>query len=317
MRKQKYYESKIFRNMEQSNSMVAVQQSAPTGNMGIDLFNPQFFETMQRVCKMYAHSELVPEMYRISAKNPESKAVGNCMIALEMASRIGASPLMIMQNMNIIYGRPGWSSKFLIATVNTCGRFDPLQFRFENLGKVGKVKYNDFAWDGSKGRNTIVVKEFDGTNLDNWQCVAFTTKRGGDAVLESAPVSILMAIQEGWYTKNNSKWVTMTKQMLTYRAASFWTSAYAPELSMGMKTTDEIMDIVDVEHEVVLNADERAKQDIENKNAKKVFDPELANDAKANASKPTDTQQKVASTEHKEPNPTPSNGFTPPKDPGF
>lgn len=304
-------------DQSKSNSVAAVQQSAPTGNMGIDLFNPQFFETMQRVCKMYAHSELVPEMYRISAKNPESKAVGNCMIALEMASRIGASPLMIMQNMNIIYGRPGWSSKFLIATVNTCGRFEPLQFRFENLGKVGKVKYNDFVWDGSKGRNTIVVKEFDGTNVDNWECVAFTTKRGGDAILDSAPVSIHMAIQEGWYTKNNSKWVTMTKQMLTYRAASFWTSAYAPELSMGMKTTDEIMDIVDIDHEVVPNADERAKQDIENRNAKKVFDPELANDAKANASKPTDLQKPTDSNKHGEPVNAPVQGFAPPKDPGF
>ena len=303
--------------MEQSNSVAAVQQSAPTGNMGIDLFNPQFFETMQRVCKMYAHSELVPEMYRISTKNPESKAVGNCMIALEMASRIGASPLMIMQNMNIIYGRPSWSSKFLIATVNTCGRFEPLQFRFENLGKVGKIKYNDFVWDSSKGRNTIVVKEFDGTNLDNWECVAFTTKRGGDAILESAPVSIHMAIQEGWYTKSNSKWVTMTKQMLTYRAASFWTSAYAPELSMGMKTTDEILDIVDIDHEVVPNADERAKQDIENKNAKKVFEPELADDAKANASKPTDPNKVPSSDKHGEPANAPVQGFTPPKDPGF
>ena len=75
--------------------------------------------------------------------------------------------------------------------------------------------------------------------------------KGSDSILESSPVSIEMAIQEGWYTKAGSKWKTMTKQMLMYRAASFWTSAYAPELSMGMKTDDEIRDIVDVDYEEI------------------------------------------------------------------
>ena len=44
----------------------------------------------------------------------------------------------------------------------------------------------------------------------------------------------------------------MPKQMLMYRAASFWTNAYAPELSMGMKTEDEIRDIVDVDYEEII-----------------------------------------------------------------
>ena len=32
-----------------------------------------------------------------------------------------------------------------------------------------------------------------------------------------------------------------------YRAASFWTNVYAPELSMGMRTIEEQQDIEDVE----------------------------------------------------------------------
>jgi hypothetical protein len=39
----------------------------------------------------------------------------------------------------------------------------------------------------------------------------------------------------------------MTQQMLIYRSASFWTNAYAPELSMGMKTTEEVQDTIDLE----------------------------------------------------------------------
>lgn len=226
---------------------------------GFNFFDPVQFDTMQRVCSLFANSELVPDMYKISDNNPKEKAIANCMIAIEMAQRIGASPLMIMQNMVIIYGRPSWSSKFLVATVNTCGRFNPLQYRFTEKGMLGKVDYTEYerTWDktlyGGKGgyKNAAKTVTFDGTKVMDIECVAFTTAKGSDKVLESSPISLRLAIQEGWYTKNGSKWRTMPKQMLMYRAASFWTNAYAPELSMGMKTEDEIRDIVDVDYEEI------------------------------------------------------------------
>lgn len=207
---------------------------------GIDFFNPSQFDTMQRACTMFSASELVPDCYRAEGKgNTPQKAVANCMIALDVASRIGASPLMVMQNLYIVYGRPSWSAKFLIATVNTCGRFEPLKFRFTNLGKVGKIGNLDYS------------------SVDNIECVAYTKAKGSDELLESSPISISLAIKEGWYTKNGSKWQTMPKQMLMYRAASWWTSVYAPELSMGMRTVEENEDIQDVEYEDVTHKLER------------------------------------------------------------
>lgn len=236
------------------------EAALPTSSQsGFNFFDPVQFDTMQRVCSLFANSELVPDMYKISDNNPKEKAIANCMIAIEMAQRIGASPLMIMQNMVIIYGRPSWSSKFLVATVNTCGRFNPLQYRFTEKGMLGKVDYTEYerTWDktlyGGKGgyKNAAKTVTFDGTKVMDIECIAFTTAKGSDKVLESSPISLRLAIQEGWYTKNGSKWRTMPKQMLMYRAASFWTNAYAPELSMGMKTEDEIRDIVDVDYEEV------------------------------------------------------------------
>jgi len=217
-------------NKSAQNMSIQVQQNEQTGVVQFNFFDPSQFEVMQRVSKMFASSELVPEMYRISPKNTADKAMANCMIAIDVAQRIGASPLMVMQNMYIVYGKPAWSSKFLIATINTCGRFNPLQFKFENLGKVGKIGGVDYP-------------------IDNIECIAFTTARNSKDILESSPISISMAIHEGWYVKNGSKWKTLTRQMLMYRAASFWTSVYAPELSMGMKTEYEVMDIEDVQYE--------------------------------------------------------------------
>src|ERR1035437_501845 len=81
--------------------------------------NKDLFEHVQRVAKVFSGSDLVPKLYKNN--------IGNCVIALEMAARIGASPLMVMQNLDVIQGKPSWSSKFLIASVNACGKFSPLR----------------------------------------------------------------------------------------------------------------------------------------------------------------------------------------------
>lgn len=242
----------------------AVVVSQPT-QVGFNFFDPVQFDTMQRVCKLFASSELVPDMYKVSDKNPIEKAMANCMIAIEIAQRIGASPLMVMQNMIPIYGKPSWSSKFLVATVNTCGRFNPLQYRFTEKGMLGMVDYTDYVWDNASRSKRAVTKQFDGKKVMDIECVAYTTAKGSDKMLESSPVSIRLAIQEGWYTKNGSKWQTMTKQMLMYRAASFWTSAYAPELSMGMKTIEENQDIQDVDYQEIKDNPEEERKDNANK----------------------------------------------------
>lgn len=249
-----------------------IQKLQKSDSPGLDLFNPDTFATLQRVAKMFASSELVPDMYKITDKNPPEKAMGNCIVAINIAQRMNADILMVMQNMVPIYGKPTWSSSFLIARVNSMGRFEPLQFRFENLGKVGKVKYTDYAWDPQSRKKMPVTKEFDGTKIDNWQCIAWTKKKGSSDVLESTPIDVVMAIKEGWYTKNGSKWVTMTKQMLQYRSASFWTKVYAPEATMGMPTTDEMHDTIDISYEEV-NEETKAKEDINNRANSKQVDP--------------------------------------------
>lgn len=208
-----------------SNEIVKHQNHATQFNF----FDPAAFQTIQRVCTMFASSELVPAMYRVTQDNPKEKAIANCMIALETANRIGASPLMVMQNMYIVHGQPAWSAKFLTATVNGCGRYNSIKYRLEQKGTL--------KWDNK--------------DVENWECIAYTSEKGSDEVLESIPVDIAMAIKEGWYGKKGSKWQTMPKLMLQYRAVTFWTRAYAPELSMGIKPEDEIRDIQDIPYEEV------------------------------------------------------------------
>ena len=241
-----------------------IAKTSPEVMTSLNLFNPAQFDSVQRVAKMLSSSMLVPDTYqtrkiyndlvrkehmepKAALASASSTAISNCAIALDISMRIGASPLMVMQNLAIIYGRPSWSSKFLIATVNTCGRFEPLKFRFTEKGKLGKFNYVDYVYDEHFHGKKAVTKEFDGSKIMDLECVAYTTAKNSDKLLESSPITLRMAVEEGWYTKNGSKWRTMPKQMLMYRAASFWTNVYAPELSMGMRTIEEIQDMGEIQ----------------------------------------------------------------------
>ena len=55
-----------------------------------------------------------------------------------------------------------------------------------------------------------------------------------------------MAKAEGWVDKSGSKWKTMPELMMRYRAAAFFGRLYAPEITMGMHSVEEI---VDIQHE--------------------------------------------------------------------
>lgn len=276
-----------------------VKQSS--GVAKFNYFDADQFAVMQRLATMFAKSDIVPERYRISDKQPAEKAIANCMIAIETAMRMDASPVMVMQNLDIIEGKPGWSSKFLIATINTCGKYETLQYRLTNLGKIGKIKVTEYRWENNK--KVTVQVDFDGSDIDNWECVAYTCEKGKEIALESSEVSVLLAIHEGWYTKRGSKWPRMTKKMLRYRAASFWTNEFAPELSLGFKSTEENADIEDIEFEDV---SARVAKEVKEKANKEP----IGFDAKPVKEKPVD--QTPPATEEKEPATTSDD-----EDPGY
>ncbi|AOJ86697.1 hypothetical protein WS87_08445 [Burkholderia sp. MSMB0856] len=216
----------------------------------------QSFELMQRAANLLASSTLVPVAYRktiektdrygnITETRENPNALANAVVALNMAQRMGADPLMVMQNLYIVEGRPSWSSQWIIAAINGCGRFSPLRFDIQKLGRKA-VAYTFFEWkDGANGRRVREERKQD-VEIEDMVCIAWALERGSDARLESPPVSVELAVKEGWYTKNGSKWQTMPEVMLRYRTASFFGKLYAPELLMGLTTVEEAADIVDI-----------------------------------------------------------------------
>jgi len=162
------------------------------------------FELVQRQAKLLSSSTLVPKEFQGN--------MSNCAIGLNIAKRLGADPFMVIQNIDIIHGRPSFRATFLIAMVNASGRFTPLQFRMTGEGQ-------------------------------SRACTAYCTAKESGESIEGPEITMAMAKAEGWSTKAGSKWLTMPELMLRYRAAAFFARIYAPDITLGMQTSEESYDI--------------------------------------------------------------------------
>lgn len=181
-----------------------------TGPAPVTFTERDAFELSLRKAKVFAASTLVPAQYQDN--------IPNCLIALNMAKRIGADELMVCQNLHIVQGKPGWSGQFLIATFNQCGRFTAMRFE----------------WKGEEGSK-------------DWGCRAYATEKSTGEKINGSWVTWKMVEAEGWSKKNGSKWLTMPAQMFHYRAAAFLVRAYAPEIAMGLQTVEELRDVIDID----------------------------------------------------------------------
>lgn len=166
------------------------------------------FEVALKMAECLSESTVVPKEYQ--------KNSGNCMIAIEMASRINTSPMMVMQNLYIVNGRPAWSSQWIISMINSSHRYKTeLQYEFGHEQADGGLSCRAWAedWSGHK--------------------------------VYGPKVTMTMANAEGWVNKNGSKWKTMPEVMIQYRAASFFGRMNCPDMIMGIYSADEVVEMGD------------------------------------------------------------------------
>ena len=192
--------------MEKANKLaVGTEDRIPSIFSTIEAFN-----NGQKIAAQLCKADLVPASYKNN--------IPNTMIALETANRMKISPIMVMQNLDVIKGKPSWSSTFIISAINTSGRFSPLRFRFE-----GKDKTADDYGCRAVALDLLSGEEIVGPLID-WRMVK----------------------AEGWLSKAGSKWKTMPELMFQYRAASFFGRLYAPDILKGMKSVEENLDISNI-----------------------------------------------------------------------
>lgn len=156
------------------------------------------------MAKVLSQSTMVPQSYQ---GNPS-----NCLIALEQAARMNCSPLMVMQQLYVVKGKPSWSGQACSMIVNGCGLFDSVKLNY--VGERGK---------------------------DSWGAYVSAIRKEDGAEVAGTTVDMTMAKAEGW--TSNAKWKSMPEQMLGYRAYAFFARLHCPNALSGFHTEGEIEDI--------------------------------------------------------------------------
>lgn len=173
-----------------------------TQNLPVIIANSKL-ESAMAIAEELSKSDIIPKEFQ--------KKPANCLIAVELANRLKASPFQVMQNTDIIYGRPSLRSSFIIGCINNSGKI------------IGSLKFE--------------------IDPNETKCRAWAIEKETGTRLTGPTITLEMAKAEGWLTKNGSKWKTMPGLMLRYRAASFFGRLYCPEIMNGMYSSDEIQDV--------------------------------------------------------------------------
>lgn len=236
--------------MEQETGLTTTTQKMNQVTIFADPFS---FEQAQRFAKALMSSNMIPVEYQNN--------LPNALIAMEYANRLKISPLMVMQNLNIIHGRPSWGASYLIGTINTSGKYNgDLMFKY-----VGEI------------------------DTDKRGCIAWTHLKDGKTIIESPVFTIKMAKDSGLFDKKGSKWQITPELMLCYRAASMFARLYCPEITLGMYTTEELIDLPESEFTIV-NTAPLPKVNIESLNSQIKSTETITEEPKNEPAKETPTE---------------------------
>lgn len=160
------------------------------------------FELEQRRAMMLSKSAFFPDTLKGD--------VASAVICYDLANRMNLSVMEVAQSVYIIYGRPSFSTEFLVARLN-------------NSGKI-------------KGALITVVSK----DKKEAYCEAVDSVSGEK--LTGMTVSMAMAKAEGWIDKKGSKWVNMPELMLRKRAQSFFIKEFYPEAKFGFSVKEDVED---------------------------------------------------------------------------
>lgn len=128
-----------------------------------------------------------------------------CTVACNMAIRMNIDPVFVMQNLYVVQGNPTWSGKSCKALIDNSGIY--------------------------ADRTTYQMTGAENTDERSCRLVAISKKTGEPVV--GPAVSIKMAKDSGWWSKNGSYWPKMPEMMLRYRAAAYFARTECPEVLMG------------------------------------------------------------------------------------
>jgi len=155
----------------------------------------------------------------------------NVLLVLALAQNLNINPIMALQQVSVISGKPCLQASLMLSLLNNSGKITG-PIRFEWIGQAGTP---------SRG------------------CIAKATDTATGETVQSEPVTLQMAEAEGW--TRNPKYKSIPDTMLKWRSASFFVRTYYPEVVLGLHSTEELTDVEKSERsDRQLSGQERLRQ---------------------------------------------------------
>ena len=168
-------------------------------------FAPTTFQEAMEFSKMVAHSDLAPKDYRDKP--------ANVLIAIQMGSEVGLSPMAALQNIAVINGRPALWGDAALAVVQV---------------------HPAYEWH----------KEYTQGEGDAMTAICQIKRKGSD--VSEGTFSVAQAKKAELWTKQGP-WTTYPDRMLKMRARGFALRDKFADALRGLITAEEAMDLVAIE----------------------------------------------------------------------
>lgn len=167
------------------------------------------FSDRWKIAEKLSKSSIMPKEFQ---GKPE-----NILLCMGMSEKMGLDLITVVNNLQMVMGRQEWKGSFIPVLIEKTGKYTDLEFNF-------------------------VGKETD----DTFGCYLEATRTRDGKRIQGTTITINMAKVEGWYNRN-SKWKTMPRQMLIYRASTFFARAYCAAALNGIYTEGETNDITNTQ----------------------------------------------------------------------
>lgn len=118
---------------EQNKEQTALAVKEPTQNPNaVTMWNDaKLYNQSLAMAQTLSKSEIIPQSYKGKP--------ADCLIAIDIANRLGLSPAIVMQNSQCVRGNFTWKGSACKAMIDGCGRYQ--KTRYVYVGEEGKDSY--------------------------------------------------------------------------------------------------------------------------------------------------------------------------------
>ena len=197
------------------------------------LMDGALFDRLERMANMMASGKTaLPAHFRNSP--------GDCFAIVLQATQWNMNPLAVAQKTHIINGVLGYEAQLVSAVINSSGVVKD-RFRFEWFGDWDKIvgKFKEVESRTKKDDNgnpkKFIVPAWDQKDEHGLGVTVSATIKG-----ENEP-RVLKLLMTQARTRNSTLWTEDPKQQLAYLAQKRWARLYAPDVILGVYSTDEIV----------------------------------------------------------------------------